>query len=99
MNKDTLIGFLLIGLVLIGFSWYNQPSQEEMDAYRQQQDSITALKQDQETKKAMVEAERKAKAEEAAKGDTTALFYAALVGCRSVNHADNIYAFGISVVG
>ena len=80
MNKDTLIGFLLIGLVLIGFSWYNQPSQEEMDAYRQQQDSITALKQDQETKKAMVEAERKAKAEEAAKGDTTALFYAALNG-------------------
>ena len=80
MNKDTLIGFLLIGLVLIGFSWYNQPSQEEVDAYRQQQDSITALKQDQETKKAMVEAERKAKAEEAAKGDTTALFYAALNG-------------------
>ena len=80
MNKDTLIGFLLIGLVLIGFSWYNQPSHEEVDAYRQQQDSITALKQDQETKKAMVEAERKAKAEEAAKGDTTALFYAALNG-------------------
>ena len=80
MNKDTLIGFLLIGVVLIGFSWYNQPSQEEMEAYQHQQDSIAAAQKDQETKKALAEAERKVKAEEAAKGDTAALFYAALNG-------------------
>ena len=24
MNKDTIIGFVLIALVLIGFSWWNQ---------------------------------------------------------------------------
>jgi YidC/Oxa1 family membrane protein insertase len=80
MNRDTIIGFVLIGLVLIGFSWYNQPSKEEMEAYQRQQDSIAAVKQDTEAKKAMAEAEQKAEAEEAAKGDTTALFYTALSG-------------------
>ena len=83
MNKDTLIGFLLIGLVLIGFSWYNQPSQEEMEAYQRQQDSIAVAQKDIEVKKSMAETERKAKAEEAAKGDTTAMFYQALNGQKS----------------
>ena len=83
MNKDTLIGFLLIGLVLIGFSWYNQPSQEEMEAYQRQQDSIAAAQKDIEVKKSMAETERNAKAEEAAKGDTTAMFYQALNGQKS----------------
>ena len=30
MDKNTLIGFALIGLVLIGFSIYNRPSEEEI---------------------------------------------------------------------
>ncbi len=80
MNRDTLIGFVLIGLVLIGFSWYNQPSQEEIEAYQRQQDSIAAVQQDKKVKEEMAQAERKAKAEEAAKGDTTALFHSALNG-------------------
>ena len=80
MNRDTLIGFILIGLVLIGFSWYNQPSQEEIEAYQRQQDSIAAVKQDQEVKRVMADAERQAKAEAAAKADTTALFHNALNG-------------------
>jgi YidC/Oxa1 family membrane protein insertase len=83
MNRDTIIGFILIGLVLIGFSWWNTPSQEEMETYQRQQDSIAALQQDKEVKEQIAEAERKAKAEEAAKGDTTALFYAALNGQNS----------------
>ena len=80
MNRDTLIGFVLIGLVLIGFSWYNQPSQEEIEAYQRQQDSLAAVQQDKDVKAKIAEAERKAKAEEAAKGDTTATFYSALNG-------------------
>jgi YidC/Oxa1 family membrane protein insertase len=71
---------VLIGLVLIGFSWYNQPSQEEIEAYQRQQDSIAAVQQDKKVKEEMAQAERKAKAEEAAKGDTTALFHSALNG-------------------
>ena len=78
MNRDTLIGFVLIGLVLIGFSWYNQPSEEQIEAYRKQQDSIAAVQQDREVKKAMAAAERKAAAEAEALADTTALFHQAL---------------------
>ena len=80
MNKDTIIGFVLIAVVLIGFSWYNQPSQEEIDAYQRQQDSIAAVQRDKESKQKMAEAARKAEAEAAAQGDTTALFYTALNG-------------------
>ena len=32
MDKNNIIGFLLIAVVLIGFSWYNQPSAEEQRA-------------------------------------------------------------------
>ena len=80
MNRDTIIGFVLIALVLIGFSWWNQPSQEEIEAYQHQQDSIAAAQKDQVTKQKMAEAERQAEADSIAENDTTALFYNALKG-------------------
>ena len=80
MNKDTIIGFVLIALVLIGFSWYNQPSAEEIEAARKQ-DSIAAAIKDNAVKQQKVdEAERKAQAEAAITDDSTAIFYAALKG-------------------
>ena len=80
MNKDTIIGFVLIALVLIGFSWYNQPSAEEIEA-AQKQDSIAAVMKENAAKKQKAEeAARKAQAEAAAQGDSTALFFAALNG-------------------
>ena len=80
MNRDTLIGFILIAVVLIGFSWWNQPSQEEVDAYYRQQDSIAAAQANAEKKKAEAQQLVEQQAEAAAQGDTTALFYAALNG-------------------
>lgn len=57
MDKNTLIGFLLIGVVLFAFSWFNQPSPEQLEAQRRQQDSIAKIEyaqqmelQKQETK-------------------------------------------------
>ena len=50
MNRDTIIGFVLIALVLIGFSWYNQPSAEQMEAMRKE-DSIAAVMKDNAEKK------------------------------------------------
>jgi len=80
MNRDTLIGFVLIAVVLIGFSWWNSPSQEELETYKRQQDSIAAVQQDLKVKRQMAEAERKALADSAAVADTTALFHQALSG-------------------
>ena len=80
MNKDTIIGFVLIALVLIGFSWYNQPSAEEIEAARKQDSIATAIKENAAKQQKAEEAQRKAKAEAAAKGDSTALFFSALNG-------------------
>ncbi|MBR1499901.1 MAG: membrane protein insertase YidC [Bacteroidaceae bacterium] len=41
MDKNTITGFILIALVVIGFSWYSQPSKEELEAMAQR-DSIAA---------------------------------------------------------
>jgi len=83
MNRDTLIGFVLIGIVLIAFSWYNQPSAEQIEA-QHRQDSLNAVMKDNAVKKQAEEAARQAKAEAAAKADTTALFYQALNGQSSL---------------
>jgi len=80
MNRDTIIGFVLIAFVLIGFSWWNQPSAEEIEAARMQ-DSLAAVMKDnaekaqKETQKAIKQAQ-----DSAALNDTTALFHQALSG-------------------
>lgn len=62
MDKNTIIGFLLIGVVLFAFSWFNRPSPEQAEAQRQYQDSIAKIEyaqqqelQKQENKSALVE--------------------------------------------
>ena len=80
MNKDTIIGFVLIALVLIGFSWYNQPSAEEIEAARHQDSIAAAIKDNADKQQKAEEEARKAKVEAAAKGDSTALFFSALNG-------------------
>jgi YidC/Oxa1 family membrane protein insertase len=50
MDKNTLIGFLLILLILIGFSYLNKPSEEKLTALREQQiisDSIATAENKQ----------------------------------------------------
>ncbi len=79
MNRDTLIGFVLIGIVLIGFSWWNQPSEEEVETYRRQQDSIAAVEKDKAVKSQMAQAEQQAKVA-AAQVDSAALFFPSLSG-------------------
>ena len=80
MNKNNIIGFSLIAVVLIAFSWFNQPSAEQIEA-QMKQDSIEHAQQlkAQQAQK-LAEQTRKAEAEAAAKGDTTNVFHAALNG-------------------
>ncbi|MEP7168993.1 MAG: membrane protein insertase YidC, partial [Bacteroidota bacterium] len=39
MDRNSIIGLLLIGALLIGFSLWNQPSKEQLEAMKHQQDS------------------------------------------------------------
>ena len=80
MDKNTILGFVLIALVLIGFSWYNQPSAEQIKAQRREDSIAAVIKANTEKKQKADEAARKAQAEAAAKGDSTATFFSALNG-------------------
>ena len=80
MNKNNIIGFLLIAVVLIGFSWYNQPSAEEQRAAFVQ-DSIAKAKHAEMEKASKTAAvKRQADAKAKIEADSTALFYSALQG-------------------
>ncbi len=80
MDKNTIIGFVLIAAILIGFSIYSKPSEEEI-AQQRAQDSITAIakKKAEEQRKNESSANTNAKEANAVK-DTTALFYNSLSG-------------------
>ena len=43
MDKNTIIGFVLMIAVVIGFSWFTQPSAEEIAAQQRYNDSIAAV--------------------------------------------------------
>ena len=43
MNKNTVIGFVLIGVILIGFSWYNTRIFKEQERERFVADSIARV--------------------------------------------------------
>ncbi len=45
MNRDNIIGLILIFVILIGFSIWNAPSEEEKEQMRRAQDSIRALRE------------------------------------------------------
>ncbi|MGN0216172.1 MAG: membrane protein insertase YidC, partial [Prevotella sp.] len=80
MDRNNIVGLLLIALVLIGFSWWTQPSKEEK-RQAQIQDSIAYVqRQKAEKYKAQQEMERRKAAQARIMEDTTALFHAALKG-------------------
>ena len=43
MDRNTLIGMLLMGVVIFGFMWLQQPSEAELAERQRQMDSIAAL--------------------------------------------------------
>ena len=79
MDKNTIIGFVLIAALLIGFSWYTKPSEEEI-AQQRKQDSITAIAK-QKAEQQLETEKQTAQANAAlANQDTTKTFYKALNG-------------------
>lgn len=80
MDKNTILGFVLIALVLIGYSWYAQPSAEQQRA-QAVKDSIALVNRTKAQKDAQAAALRRQQAQhQKLVQDTTALFHKALTG-------------------
>lgn len=79
MDKKSIIGYVLIGIVLIGFFRLNQPTPADLEAQKQRQDSIAfvekikELEQEKAEQAAIAEIERQKK-------DTTNFFFNVLNG-------------------
>ena len=80
MNRDTIIGFVLIAVVLIGFSWYNQPSAEEIETARKQDSIATVMKEKAAKEQKVAEEVKQTAVDSVALNDTTSLFHQALNG-------------------
>lgn len=81
MDKNTVIGFILMAAVFVAFGWYNTPSEEQL-AEQARQDSIAVVQQqkkEQAEQKAAVQKQQKIVE---AQADTNALFHAALNGTK-----------------
>ncbi|MGL5318224.1 MAG: membrane protein insertase YidC [Bacteroidales bacterium] len=48
MDKNTIIGLLLIGAILIGFNWLNRPTPEQLAEMKRMQDSIALVENTQQ---------------------------------------------------
>lgn len=75
MDKNTITGFALIALVLIGFNWMSRPSQEELTEMARQ-DSIANVQKEQAEAQARATKQQAEQAQAAQDADSTALFFA-----------------------
>ena len=79
MDKNSIIGFSLIAALLIGFSYYSQPSKEQQ-AQNAKNDSIQKAAQQRLERQQRDVAANKGSEKLAAINDTTGLFYTSKIG-------------------
>ena len=97
MDKNTITGLVLIGILLVVFSILSRPSQEQLEAQQHYYDSIA-----QEQRQAELEAKAQAALanERISRADSTALFYQALNGKDSIiTIQNNVAALSINTKG
>ena len=98
MDKNTVTGFILIALVLIGFSWWSRPSEAQLQEMARQ-DSIAQV----EKAKLQAQLDKQALAAEAAREavvDSTSVLFAARQGsAQTIMLKNELLSVGISTQG
>ena len=98
MDKNTVTGFVLIALVLIGFSWWSRPSEAQLQEMARQ-DSIAQVE------KARMQAEQEKKVLEASQPkvvvvDSSSVLFAAMQGeAKTLTLKNKHLSVGISTLG
>lgn len=88
MDKNTITGLVLIGLLLIGFSWFSQPSKEQREAMQHYNDSIAAIHQEENALK-LKQQEALSQEVKSVKVDSTSIFYSASEGEEQIITLEN----------
>ncbi len=100
MDKNTIIGLVLIGILLVVFSILSRPSKEQLEAQQRYYDSITQVQQHEAELKAKAEAALANERQEQAANDSSATFYRARTGADSlVTIQNNLLALTLSTKG
>lgn len=88
MDKNTITGLVLIGILLVGFSFLTRPSEEQIAAQQRYYDSIAAVQKQEAELRAKTEA---ALANEKGENtvDTTTLFFDATQGKETFTKIQN----------
>ncbi|MBR3625557.1 MAG: membrane protein insertase YidC, partial [Bacteroidaceae bacterium] len=79
MDKNTITGLVLIGLLLVVFSYLSRPTAEQREAQQRYYDSLMQVQQHEEELRAKQEATL-ANERQQAVSDSTATFFAATQG-------------------
>lgn len=89
MDKNTIIGFGLIAAIVIGFTWLNKPSPEQLERQQNYNDSI-ALVQQQQTARVKADSAKLALSKDSTHANDTA---------KVIQDTDVFGAFGASAAG
>lgn len=79
MDKNTITGFVLIGAVLVGFSYFSRPSEEEIEAqkkYQQEMQAQAKLDSANAVRQALVDKKNAAINDSILRTDSTKAFFA-----------------------
>lgn len=92
MDKNTITGIILIGIVIVGFSFFGRPSQEQVALQQRYADSIAQVQSQQVQQ---IEAEKRAREDaqfnkvQTNTIDTTSVYYSATKGVNKVVTLEN----------
>lgn len=100
MDKNTITGLVLIGILLVGFSYLSRPTQEQLEAQQRYYDSIAQVQQREADLQAKAEAALAHEKEAKASTDSTALFFNARQGTNSqVTIQNNLAEIAVDTKG
>lgn len=88
MDKNTITGLVLIGILLVGFSFFSRPSDAEVAAQKKYYDSIAVVQQEAKALEAKTTAALANEKEEVAV-DSASLFYQSLTGNEAITTIKN----------
>ncbi len=100
MDKNTITGLVLIGILLVGFSFLSRPSEEQMEAWQRYNDSIALVQQREADLKAKADAALANERALAIANDSNALFFNARQGADElITIQNNLAELSISTKG